>query len=162
MLSPRFTGPKPWPSGESRGYIHPSIEQLWQIQLDLGPGKWYPGLFFFLSPCWKQHCRVWYEHTWRLLWDMNHTIHCPHVTEGITPSQVWTMASKLQLNSGLRFTTWSSVLSSGRGLTGHMWHFQGAGGLHVDPQSFNITHSNSDVTCDMKSSWVLAEPKSIF
>lgn len=56
----------------------------------------------------------------RLLWDMNHTIHCPHVTEGITPSQVWTMASKLELNSGLAFTTWSSVLSPSGGLRGYI------------------------------------------
>lgn len=52
------------------------------------------------------------ERRCRLLWDMNHAVHCPRVTGGITPSQVLTIASKLELSSGLALTTWSGMLSS--------------------------------------------------
>lgn len=149
--------------GGLQGYARPSLEQLWQIQLDLGSGKCSRGLFSPSSVRTAVH-RTACAHRCRLLWDMNHTIHCPRVTEGITPSQGLTMASKLGLSSGLAFTTWSGVLSSSESRRGCIWRCSGSGGGGITwrPQPSDLTHTNSDVTYCMNSSQVVTEQNNRF
>ena len=136
--------PSPGPEG-LRGCMCPSLEQLWQIQLDLGSGKCSRGLFFRIV---SEQCRVWHVRTGVVFYEI-------WIIQFIVP--VWLTLAGFNNGFKARAQLWFSVHHMKRRVVIERESEEvyltlpRERGSRGRPRSSDLTHSNHDVTCYMNS-----------